>query len=574
MASGSGENQPVVKSNSILKIDLSQTIGERTQEGMSSDISIPFMSMPTSSVGIYDAVKAIQKAANDSNVSMILITDKGNVGSGLSCLEELRDALSKFHSSGKPIVAYGMNYSLGGYYVASVADKIYIHNEGLIPIKGLGASMMFFKDLLDKAGVEVQLIRHGKFKAAAEQFIKNDISPENRTQNMEMLNSIWNIWSQQICQSRGIDLDEFNKAVDELKIGTPESAMALNLVDECVTSGQYAEKICSLVGVDEEKDLNVVPLSTYVKSLPTKLKGTVKVAVLYAEGEIVQNGSGLASSKFVPQVERIRKDESIDAVVLRVNSPGGDAQAAELMREAIKKLADEKPLVCSFGEYAASGGYWISAQADKIFSDNTTLTGSIGVFSLAINYGKGLKEHLKVNPVQLGTHKHSTMGDMSRPLDAEEVEYNQKFVEQIYSKFMSLVADGRNMSIANVDSIAQGRVWTGEQGVTVGIVDAIGGIDYAIKYAACLALDPLTSPEEQGFKTLEDSKYKVVEYPRVKTQMELLMESLGTGSEETLLKKVFGSKNMSQADLLLRELEENNGIKTYARIPYMYDFSY
>jgi protease-4 len=558
-AGASSESIPTVKNGSILKIDLSEAIGERTQEGVSADLGIPFLSMPKASLGIYDAIRSIEKAAEDNRVSMILITDKGTVNSGLSNLEELRNALVKFHDCGKPIVAYGINYSLGGYYVASVADKVYIHNEGLMPIQGLGASMMFFKDALDKLGVEFQLIRHGKFKAAAEQYIKNDISPENRQQNMEMLNSIWECFSEAICKSRNLDPQVLNDAIDNLKIGTAKSAKEFNLVDETLTTDEYSQKICGLVGVEKEEDLNVITISNYAKSLGNKLKGDKKIAVLYAEGEIAMNGSGIAATKFVREVEKIRKDDKIDAVVFRVNSPGGDAQAAELMREALQKLAAEKPIVCSFGEYAASGGYWISAQAKHIFSDKTTLTGSIGVFSLAFNYAKGLKEHLKINAVQLGTHKHATAGDLSRPMDEEEQAYTQTFIEQIYTKFMNIVSDGRNMTVAQVDSIAQGRVWTGTQGVQVGIVDEIGGIEDAIKYTANL---------------VNASDYQVVEYPRVKTQMEMMMESFSGSGEETLLKKIFGKKNVSQAEQILKDIEENNGVKTYVRMPYNYEFSY
>ncbi|MBQ1882780.1 MAG: signal peptide peptidase SppA, partial [Bacteroidales bacterium] len=295
----------------------------------------------------------------------------------------------------------------------------------------------------------------------------------------------------------------------------------------------------------------------------------------YAEGEIVMSGSGLAANKFASQVNKIRKDETIDAVVLRVNSPGGDAQAAELMREALQKLSAAKPVICSFSEYAASGGYWISAQAKHIFSDKTTLTGSIGVFSLAVNYGKGLKEHLKVNSVQLGTHKHATMGDMSRQMDQEEVAYNQKFVEQIYTKFMNIVSDGRNMSVADVDSIAQGRVWTGTQGLEVGIVDEIGGIEDAIKYAACLAL----GEDVSGYKNLDDSQYKVAEFPKTKTQMELIMESF-SGKEDASLRKVIEvlglekTVNAQELDNLIRELNGSKKAKAYARIPYAYQFNY
>lgn len=570
MAGGGGENLPTVKSNTILKIDLSETFGERTQEGMGSDMSsIPLFSMPQASIGIYDAARALEKAAKDNKISMILITDKGTGTSGITSLEELRKAILKFHSSGKPVIAYGMNYSLGGYYVASAADKIYMHQDGMMPIVGMGGSMMFFKDALDKLGVNFQLIRHGKFKAAAEQYIKSDISPENRQQNMEMMNSIWNSIAEKICQSRGIELQTFNNAVDALKIGDAESAMAYSLVDSALTTDKYVQKICSLVGVEKEDDLNVMTLSSYAKTLTPSLKGKTKVAVLYAEGEIATTGSGIASSKVVRQIKKLRDDKTIDAVVLRVNSPGGDAQAAELIREELQALAAKKPLVCSFGEYAASGGYWISAQAKKIFSDEATLTGSIGVFSLAINYGKGLKEHLSINTVDLGTHRHSTMGSGNKPLDDVEIAFNQKLVEHIYDKFMGIVADGRKMSIAEVDSIGQGRVWTGTQGVEVGIVDKIGGLEDAINYAACLAMgkDP-----DNNYRDIESSEFKVVEYPKVKTQMELLMEGLtGASDENALINKFFGKSNLSE---LLEDFQRSKGVKTYARMPYTLQLSY
>ncbi|MBR5399681.1 MAG: signal peptide peptidase SppA [Bacteroidales bacterium] len=568
-AGGGGQTGPTVKSNSILKIDLSQTIGERTQEGMGGDMSIPFVSMPQPSLGIYDAIKALDKAATDDRISMLLITDKGTGTSSVSALEELRNAVERFHTSGKPVVAYGMNYSTGGYFVASAADKIYMHQDGMISLTGLGGSMLFFKDALDMLGVNFQLIRHGKFKAAAEQYIKNDISPENRQQNMEMLNSIWKSFSERICQSRGIDINDFNKAIDNLEIGDGESAMMNSLVDSALTTDRYVQKICALAGVEKEDELNVITLSSYAKTLTPSLKGKVTVAVLYAEGEIAQTGSGIASSKIVKQIRKIAKDDKIDAVVLRVNSPGGDAQAAELIREELQALAMAKPLVCSFGEYAASGGYWISAQAQKIFSDETTLTGSIGVFSLAINYGDGLKKHLKINPVEIGTHRHSTMASGTRPLDNVEIEYNQKLVEHIYDKFMNIVADGRKMSVAEVDSIAQGRVWTGTQGVEVGIVDKIGGIDDAIKYAACIALG---KEPDNNYRDVDYSEFKVVEYPKVKTQMELLMESFtGQSEENALINKFFGKSNLSE---LAEDFQKSKGVKTYARMPYTLQISY
>ena len=392
---------------------------------------------------------------------------------------------------------------------------------------------------------------------------------EAPTGSLIMMNSIWKSFSDRICKSRGINATDFNNAIDSLKIGDGESAMAYSLVDSALTTERYVQKICELAGVEKEDDLNVITLSSYAKTLTPSLKGDATVAVLYAEGEIATTGSGIASSKIVKQIRKIAKDDKIKAVVLRVNSPGGDAQAAELIREELQALAAAKPLVCSFGEYAASGGYWISAQAKKIFSDETTLTGSIGVFSLAVNYGEGLKKHLKINPVEIGTHRHSTMSSGVRPLDNVEVAYNQKFVEHIYDKFMGIVADGRKMSIADVDSIAQGRVWTGTQGVKVGIVDKIGGIDDAIKYAACIALgkDP-----DNNYRDVDYSEFKVEEYPKVKTQMELLMESFGGSSgENALINKFFGKSNLNE---LIEDFRNNKGVKTFARMPYTLQISY
>ena len=559
---------PIVPKNAILKIDLNKPVAERTQDGLSMrlDINSLINGMPEASLGIYDAVRAIEKAAEDNSVEMIMINCTGNFASGMAAMEELRAALGRFHDSGKPIVAYGVNFSQADYYISSIADKIYVHTDGMAMMTGIGANMMFYKDLLDKAGVEFQLIRHGKFKAAAEQYIKSDISPENRQQNMEMMNSIWNTWGAAICKSRGIDFEGLNKAIDELQIGDATSLLKYNLVDDIYTTEQLNKKLCELTGVEDAENLKYITLANYAKTtaLPMGSKGAKKIAVLYAEGEIARDNAGIAATKIVKEINKIKNNKSIDAVVFRVNSPGGDAQAAELIREALQELRKSKPIVCSYGDYATSGGYWITAESERIFSNNTTLTGSIGVFSLAMNYGEGLKKHLKINSAELATHKHSTMGGALRRLDNTEVAYTQKFIEHIYTKFTNLVADGRKMSVANVDSIAQGRVWTGEQGMTIGLVDEIGGIKEAIEYAAQLAG---ASPKKDG-SALD---YKVVEYPRVKSSYESLLESLnGTTEDEAV---ALAKQILSE----IKELQQgsaNGKVKVYARMPYTFRFSY
>ena len=517
------------------------------------------ISMPKGGLGIYDATRALKKAANDNNIKMVLIKGGMISTTSIPLLEELREALEEFHDSGKPVISYSMNYSQADYYVASMADKVYMHKDGLIQFTGIGADMLFFKDLGDMLGVEAQLIRHGKFKAAAEQFIKNDISPENRQQNMEMLSSM----AFAICKSRVIDPKVFNDAVDNLKLVDPASLVEAHLIDKAVTSEEITEELCQLAGVENENQLKYISLAKYAKTTPLSYKGKKKIAVIYANGEISTEGEGLTSSKYVPIIKKVRKDKTIDAVVLRVDSPGGDAQAAELIREQLELLAKEKPIVVSFGEYAASGGYWISAGGNHIFSDETTLTGSIGVFSLAFNYGKGLKKHLKINPVSLGTHKHSTMGTGVKPLDEAEIAYMQKFVEQVYTQFVGIVADGRNMSVAQVDSIGQGRIWTGEQGVKVGIVDETGTLNDAIEYAALLAYSKDYEGEEI-VNAMNTEGYKVVEYPKVKSQYESLMEMLSGNSSdsEAILKKI------------LTEFKDAKGVKTYARMPYTFVFNY
>lgn len=515
---------PVVAKNSILKIDLSKPIGERTIDASASfDLSSLYSGMPESVIGIRDAVNSISAAADDPSIKIILLTNSYLTNSGFAALEELRNALEKFHDSGKPIIAYGMNYTIGGYYISSIADKVYIHDDGNAQILGLGSNMLFFKDLLDKLGIDVQLIRHGKFKAAAEQFIRSDISKENRQQNEEMMNSIWNNWADAICKSRNIERSALDSAIDDLKIGDARSFVANKLADSTLSGIEMADRLVELTGVKKSDDLKFISLMNYNKArVPAVNKSKNKIAILYAEGEITMNGSkGLAAARFIPTVKKIAADSSIKAVVFRVSSPGGDAQAAEVIRESIQELRKTKPVISSFGEYAASGGYWISAQTDKIISDANTLTGSIGVFSLSFNVGKGLKKHLHINSESIGTHAHSAMGRMIDPYSDKEAEYIQSFIEHIYTKFTGIVADGRNMSVANVDSVGQGRVWTGSQALAINLVDEIGTLGDAIQAAA----------EAAGLAG-EESEYKIVEYPSTKNSMDTIMSMLGNGTQE------------------------------------------
>ncbi|HIT49364.1 MAG TPA: signal peptide peptidase SppA [Candidatus Coprenecus stercoripullorum] len=508
------EKPAVVEPSSILKIDLGTSIGEQGAEDP-FDISglIPIGMASTNRLGLLDIVQAIDNAATDPNIKFIYI-DNCSFSQSISHLEEIRDALMRFRNSGKPIIAYGDNFTQGGYYIASTADKIYSDPLASNLILGVSTSIYFLKDILDKFDIDVQLIRHGKYKSAGEQFIANDISEANREQNQVMVNSLWETLSNAYAESRGMSADRIDYLVDNLKITTAEEMLAYNLIDSLCTAEQMNGIICGLAGVEDEKDLKTVDLRTYIKATAhTDYKIKDKIAVIYADGQIAASGDeGITSDSFVPMISDIRKDSSVKAVVLRVNSPGGSAQAAELIRQELELLQEVKPLIVSYGSYAASGGYWISAGADKIYSDNSTLTGSIGVFSMVPSFQKAIRNKLHINPVTIRSNEHADMYS-ARLLDTEERASMQKSVEQIYDLFLKIVSEGRGMATDEVDRIAQGRVWCGNDAIEIGLVNEIGGLTDAIGYAAIAA-------------GLEE--YRLAEYPKVKTGLDRLMEGFNT----------------------------------------------
>ena len=548
-------SEPVVPAKAILKIDFNNPVTELGEEdAMAALQSLNFNS--TKPIGILKAVKAIENAATDPAIKFIYL-NLNSMNIGMANMEEVRNALEFAKQQGKGIVSYADNYSQGSYYLASVSDKVYLNSDGSAPIVGIGSSMMFFKDLLDKLGIEVQLIRHGKFKAAAEQFIASNISKENYQQNTEMIDSIWESWAKEICSSRGITVEEFNKLVDNLELFSAESMVENGLVDELVSKDQMASILCTLFDVEEDDDLTFVSLAKYAEAkVKPNLASKEKIAVIYADGEITMDAQqGLTVKKFYPIIREISKDPDVKAVVLRVNSPGGDAQAAEILNKELQLLRAEKPLVISMGEYAASGGYWISAKSEKIFADNTTLTGSIGVFSMAMNYGKGLKQHLHVNTANISSNTHSTMMNGVDPLDAKEVAFMQGMVEDIYTKFTALVSEGRELPVEYVDEVGQGRVWTGADAFGNKLVDEIGGLTDAIQYAAACA---------------DLSDYRIEEYPKAKTQMEQILEMI-QGAEASV--KAIANPQESIKEIYSSILEEGQ-FKVYARHPYCYEFKY
>ena len=467
----------------VLKIDFKNPIAERKAGGSSLDLMSIVNGTP-GSVTLLSYISAIDAAAQDKNIGMIYMTPE-NVSCGTAQLEELRAALERFRKAGKPIVAYCENFSNGSYYLASVADKVILDPASESMITGVGTQMIFLKDVLDALGVDVQLIRHGKYKAAGEMYTRSEASPENRLQNEVLVGSIWKTISTQIAASRGCTPEQFNQWVENLDMIHAADYKAKGLVDETWYKDEVDKYLCEQNGVNKISEVSFVKINKYASKLKKGSRKN-KIAVVYADGEIVNSGSDadIVGSKMANTLRKVRDDKKVKAVVFRVNSPGGSAQAAEAIRHELQLLRAEKPVIVSFGDYAASGGYWISAESDYIFSDYNTLTGSIGVFGLIPSVGNAIRKNLKVNIETVGTTSHSDMMSGMRKLNDQEVEYIQRQIEKIYDDFTSLVSNGRGMSKDSVDAIGQGRVWSGADAMRIGLVDKQGGIQDAIDYAA------------------------------------------------------------------------------------------
>lgn len=545
------ENAVTVAPNSVLRIDLSNAIGEQTVSDPIDLSSIVPYSGKTSSLGILDAVRAIDCAASDPAIKFIYITNC-SYSSSLAYMEELRNAIERFRASGKPVIAYGQNFSLGGYYLASAADKIYTDEFASNNILGVSTTIVFLKDLLDRLGVQMQLIRHGKYKSAGEQFIADNISPANREQNQAMVDALWNAVADDICLSRGISREDLDRMVNNLDITTSYQMKDAGLVDGICTVNEMEENLKTLAGADKISDVRMIALNKYAKArIRPDFKTKEKIAVIYADGQINVEGDGITASKFQPIIRDLRNDSTVKAVVLRVNSPGGAVQPAEIIRTELALLQKDKPLIVSYGTMAASGGYWISAGADKIFSNNSTLTGSIGVFSMIPSLEKTFKDIAHVNPVTVKSHRHADMYSVTRTLDKQETEATQEQIEMIYNKFISIVSEGRGLTPERVDEIAQGRVWCGNEALGINLVSEIGGIQDAIDYAAISAnLD----------------KYRIVEYPVVKNNVEKLMENLNSAGETAGML----SDPEQLMEYMYKSIKAETGI--YALMPYIYLF--
>lgn len=549
-----GSASSSVPTTGILRIDMSKVqIAEQTLEDN------PFASMSMngpeqkSTIGIYDAVKALEAAAEDPGVKFIYMTPDA-VSGGMAQLEEFRIALEKFRASGKPVISYIENPGNGSYYLASVSDKIYMgsYHGGMNTLVGLSSQLVFLKDLLDKVGVNVQLIRHGKFKSAGEMYIKSEISPENRLQYEAFIGSVWKSMAKTMAESRGLSVEQFNSLIDDLKLNCPADFLAASLVDALYTKEELEQQLCTLYDAKSIKQVSQIPFADYVTSKVTpNYRAKDKIAVIYADGQILDGKEKreVTGDRFASIIAKVRADSTVKAVVFRVNSPGGSVVASEKIQNEIALMMKDKPVVASYANYAASGGYWISNGCDKIFCDETTLTGSIGVFSMIPDFSKTAKNLAHVNIVNITSNKHGDMYSLMRPLDAAELDYMQASVEDIYDRFTSLVAQGRGLEKDYVDEIAQGRVWAGNDALEIGLVDQIGTLQDAIEYAKSV---------------IGAESCQIASYPKPLSTVEQMVEMLGRSDDKDF---VFAGTPFESTVKAFREATKGE-VKTYARLPY------
>lgn len=476
----------VVSSGSVLRLDL----GAVTDSPAASPLDgFDFQSMEiVPRMTLLKTVQSIQAAASDDRIEGIYIRLGESANVSLASLEEIRAELERFKESGKFIVAYEEAYGQLAYWFASVADEVYTNPAGGLEWQGLSSTLMFYKGLFDKLGVEPVVVRHGSFKSAVEPYIVDRMSPENRLQYEKMTGSLWDMVLEQVSASRNVPVADLQAWADGLAIDSPTAAVEKGLIDDLWYENQVMDKLAELSGSVEGEDPEIVSLGDYASQVSAaNVSSKNKIAVIYAEGSIV-SGTGargeVGSESLVEKIRKARDDDQTVAVVLRINSPGGSALASEVMWRELELLKAEKPLIVSMGALAASGGYYIAAPADAIYANRTTLTGSIGVFGLFFNVGGALKEKLGVTTDVVNTGRYADLGSAYRTPSSTELAYIQTSIEEVYSTFVGHVADGRNMSPEAVDAIGQGRVWAGNDALEIGLIDGFGGLADALSLAA------------------------------------------------------------------------------------------
>lgn len=551
----SSETTTVVNEDCIFKLELKGTVTERI-------IDNPFASLineEQTALGLNDILASIQKAADNSYIKGIYLEADGIVADPAS-IEEIRGALARFKQTGKFVVAYGNNYSQSDYYICSVADKVILNPQGMVDWHGMASQTIYFKELLAQLGVEMEVFKVGTYKSAVEPYTSTEMSKENREQITAYISSIWNNMVNGVAHSRGISTKDLNEYADRyIAFEGAESVLAAGLVDTLLYMDGTKAYLQQLMGNEEDEKLEILSISkmkSLQKATPLDKSGNI-IAIYYAEGQIVDAPSKenimpapeIVGEKVSADLRKLRDDETVKAVVLRVNSPGGSAFASEQIWNEVVKLKEKKPVIVSMGGYAASGGYYISCAADTIIAQPNTITGSIGIFGMFPSTHKLITNKLKLNIETVKTNRLADLGSMARPFNAEERAIMQRYINQGYATFIKRCADGRQMSTADIEAVAQGRVWTGEMAKELGLVDLLGDIELAKKIAA----------EKAGIES-----YTLIGYPKQASTLDMLLNQAKTSYIETRIGKVAGEFRNELN--LIYNLEQMNSLQ--ARLPY------
>lgn len=519
-----------VKDDSVIILDLESITQDHSAKTIVTDF--PLFSQENYN-GLIDVLNAIDNAKTDSKIKGISLLNV-NSNLGLAQSKALRDKLEEFKESGKFVVSYSNYYTQGQYYLASVADTVYVNPVGMVDFRGLSSEILFFKDFQEKYGIKYEVIRHGKYKSAVEPYLENQMSDENRLQMEELLNSAWETIVTDISKSRNISVDSLNAIADRLGARTPELAKTTSLIDKVIYEDEYHNGIKKVLGTEKDKDYNTVEMSKYATNVAISLKGKKsgdKIAVIYAQGMILD---GEGSPKIIGEgyvkksLQDAVKDKNVKAIVLRVDSPGGSALTSDIIWREIELTKKHKPVVVSMGNVAASGGYYISCNADRIFAEPTTITGSIGVFGAVPNL-REFVNNMGIHSDIVSTHKNSFDYSIFQPMTENTKNVITESIENIYNVFLTRVANGRGMTKEQVNEVAQGRVWTGTDAKRLGLVDEIGGLEDAIAYAA--ELGKTEKYNLQSFpvfeKTLEEYFSENSPFPLMKTRESLIKEEIG-----------------------------------------------
>jgi protease-4 len=552
---GSTEDMVSIKNNSILELQLQRPISDYVGENALD----PFSGIFERSQGLDEIIHAIEVAKSDDRIKGISINNNFIIA-GLAQTQAIRKSLEEFKAEGKFIYAYADFYMQRDYYLASIADSIFMNPVGVLDFKGLSTEVLYFKELQEKSGVKMEVIRHGKYKSAVEPYLENNMSDANRTQLTELLQSLWNSMVSDMSKSRSISEENLNVIADTLGGRMPKYAKQSGLIDDVIFYDEYEGKLATALNSKDDAEINYSYLDDYVKhsNKKTLKSGEGKIAIVFAQGEIFYGeggpniiGQGIINEALI----KAREDDRVKAIVLRVNSPGGSALTSDIIWREVELTKKIKPVVVSMGNVAASGGYYIAAGADKIFAEPTTITGSIGVFGMVPNITE-LANDIGINAEQVGTNKNAVEYSLFEPMQERFKNQVQESIEDTYQTFLHRVSEGRNMTMAQVDSVAQGRVWSGTEALEIGLVDELGNLDDAIAAAAKMA-----SLESYGIK----------KYPKYKSGFERFMEDLEGASlqmKEKLLKNEIGD----EAYLILKELKsfkEQKGIQ--AKMPFALD---